>query len=199
GGTMFLDEVGELAPSLQAKLLRVLETREFHRLGAARPTRVDVRIVAATNRNLRAGGFREDLYFRLGVVTLACPPLRERAGDVRALVGVFLPDKRFAEDALRLLEAYIWPGNVRELRNVCERCAALVRGDVVAAGDLPLEVRIGRPAGASPVEVVTLREMEREMVARALAATGGHRAQAATLLGISYPTLKKKIDEFGQA
>jgi len=199
GGTLFLDEVGELAEGLQAKLLRVLETREFHRLGATKPTRVDVRIVAASNRDLHAGGFREDLYYRLSVVTIRCPPLRDREGDVRLLAQRFLAGrKRFSEEAMRLLEAYAWPGNVRELRNVCERCAVMAPGETIGTEDLPLEVRIGRtPGSVETAEVKTLREMEREMVVRALAKTAGNRTQAAKLLGISYPTLKKKIDEFG--
>jgi two-component system response regulator HydG len=196
GGTIFLDEVGELAPALQAKLLRVLETREFHRVGATKPTRVDVRIVAATNRDLRAGGFREDLYYRLSVVTLHCPALRDRPGDVRLLAGHFLGARRFTEEALAKLEAYRWPGNIRELRNVCERCAVLARGETIDVDALPLEIRLGG-APRAPGEVKTLREMEREMVARALEATEGNRTRAAKLLGITYPTLKKKIDEFG--
>ncbi len=194
GGTIFLDEVGELAPGLQAKLLRALETREFHRVGAAKPTRVDVRIVAATNRDLRTG-FREDLYYRLSVVTLHCPALRDRPGDVRLLAEQFL-GKRFTEEALERLEAYRWPGNIRELRNVCERCVVMAKGERIDADALPLEIRLGGPARA-PGEVKTLREMEKEMVARALEATGGNRTRAAKLLGITYPTLKKKVDEFG--
>ncbi|MGQ0612620.1 MAG: sigma 54-interacting transcriptional regulator [Planctomycetaceae bacterium] len=197
GGTLFLDEVGELTPGTQAKLLRVLETREFHRVGAARPTRVDVRILAATNRDLRGGGFRADLYFRLAVVTLPCPPLRERGEDVALLARRFLGEGlTFDEQALGLLRAYSWPGNVRELRNVCERCAVLARGTRIPPEELPLEVRIGREGGGEG-EVRTLREMERAMVVRALAKTGGNRTQAAKLLGITYPTLKKRIDEFG--
>jgi len=194
GGTIFLDEVGELAPGLQAKLLRALETREFHRVGATKPTRVDVRIVAATNRDLKTG-FREDLYYRLSVVTLHCPALRDRPGDVRLLAEQFL-GKRFTDEAVAKLEAYRWPGNIRELRNVCERCAVMAKGERIDADALPLEIRLGGPARA-PGEVKTLREMEEEMVARALEATGGNRTRAAKLLGITYPTLKKKIDEFG--
>jgi two-component system response regulator HydG len=200
-GTIFLDEVGELAPSLQAKLLRVLETREFHRVGATKPTRVDVRIVAATNRDLKSGDFREDLYYRLGVVTLHCPPLRERGGDIELLAAHFLGAKRFGAEALAKLRAYAWPGNVRELRNVCERCAVLYPEEELGVDALPLEVRLGRPEGMGRGEgkLLTLREMEKEMVARALEATGGNRTRAAELLGITYPTLKKKIDAFGLA
>jgi DNA-binding NtrC family response regulator len=198
-GTIFLDEVGELAPALQAKLLRVLETREFHRVGATKTTRVDVRIVAATNRDLKSGDFREDLYYRLGVVTLHCPPLRDRGKDIDTLAANFLGEKTFTEEALEKLRAYPWPGNVRELRNVCERCAVLTSGATVDVDALPLEVRIGRAEGMGRGEgkLVTLKDMEKEMVARALKATGGNRTKAAALLGITYPTLKKKIDAFG--
>ena len=198
GGTLFLDEVGELAQGLQAKLLRVLEAREFHRVGATKPTRVDVRIVAATNRDLKGEGFREDLYYRLSVVRVHCPPLREREGDVRLLAAAFLGGKSFTKKALEKLEAYPWPGNVRELHNVCERCAVLTPGDTIDVDALPLEIRLGgaAPTGVSG-EVKTLKEMEKVMVARALEATGGNRTKAAKLLGITYPTLKKKIDEYG--
>jgi len=202
GGTLLLDEVGELAPGLQAKLLRVLETREFHRVGGTKTTRVDVRIVAATNRDLRAvdGSFREDLFYRLSVVTLHCPPLRERGRDVALLAARFLGDRRrFSERALAKLGEYRWPGNIRELKNVCERCAVLASGPVIEVEELPLEIRLGREPdeGGDAAPVKTLREMEREMVVRALDATGGNRTKAAQLLGITYPTLKKRIDEFG--
>jgi transcriptional regulator with AAA-type ATPase domain/pSer/pThr/pTyr-binding forkhead associated (FHA) protein len=196
-GTIFLDEVGEMAPGLQAKLLRVLESREFHRVGATRTTRVDVRIVAATNRDLQADGFREDLFYRLSVLTLHCPPLRERPGDVRLLAELFLSGRRFTKEALAKLEAYPWPGNVRELKNICERCGILAEGEAIGVDALPLEVRLGRATEAATGEVKTLKEMEREMVVRALEATGGNRTRAAKLLGITYPTLKKKIDAFG--
>ena len=109
----------------------------------------------------------------------------------------FLNERRFSDDAMRLIEAYDWPGNVRELRNLCERCSVLAQGEVIESADLPLEVRIGHPSGGEPGSVRTLKEMEREMVVRALEATGGNRTKAAKLLGITYPTLKKKIDEFG--
>ncbi|MHC4730683.1 MAG: AAA-type ATPase lid domain-containing protein, partial [Planctomycetota bacterium] len=136
------------------------------------------------------------LYYRLSVVSVHCPPLRERAGDVRLLAQAFLGDRSFTKKALAKLDAYDWPGNVRELKNVCERCAVLARGDTVDVDALPLEIRLGHSGTtADRGEVKTLREMEAEMVARALEATGGNRTQAAKLLGITYPTLKKKIDE----
>ncbi len=198
GGTLFLDEIGELAQGLQAKLLRAIESREFHRVGSTKTTRVDVRIVAATNRDLRDGEFREDLYFRLGVVTLHCPPLRDRVDDVAVLAARFLEGKTLTPEAERAMGAYPWPGNVRELKNVCERCTVFATGPTVDLDDLPLEVRLGKPGAAKDAgEVTTLREMEKVMVARALEATAGNRTRAAKLLGITYPTLKKKIDEFG--
>ena len=197
-GTLFLDEVGELAPGLQAKLLRVLESREFRRVGASRTTRVDVRVVSATNRDLKGvDDFRDDLYYRLGVITVECPPLRDRAGDVPLLARHFLADKSFSPAAQAALQEYAWPGNVRELKNVCDRCGVLADGDVIDADALPLEVRLGGQPALATGEVKTLKEMEREMVIRALEATGGNRTKAAKLLGITYPTLKKKIDEFG--
>jgi transcriptional regulator with AAA-type ATPase domain len=195
-GTLFLDEVGELALGLQAKLLRVLETQEFRRVGATRTTRVDVRVVAATNRDLKGSpDFREDLYYRLGVITIECPPLRARGGDVDLLAAAFLPDdKRFSEGALEVLRVYAWPGNVRELKNVCDRCAVLAEGEVIEADMLPIELRLGGQPALETGEIKTLKEMEREMVIRALEATRGNRTKAAKLLGITYPTLKKKID-----
>jgi len=197
GGTLFLDEIGEMVPGLQAKLLRVLETLEFHRVGGTKPIRVDVRILAATNRDLRGGSFREDLYFRLSVVRLHCPALRERKGDVALLARTFLGGRALTAAALAKLEAYPWPGNVRELKNACERGLALARGTAIDVDDLPLDVRMGRPAPTDDGEVLSLKEMTRIHVVRALEQTKGNRTKAAELLGITYPTLKKKIDEYG--
>jgi DNA-binding NtrC family response regulator len=153
---LFLDEIGELAPEAQAKLLRALESREFTKLGDSRPTRVNVRVVAATNRNLKqeadAGHFRLDLYYRLSVVVLAIPPLRARQGDVPVLAHYFAqyfgnqlrqPALRIGPDALHALEAYAWPGNVRELRNVLERASILTPpARALAVADLPLEIQL---------------------------------------------------------
>jgi len=195
-GTLFLDEVGELAPGLQAKLLRVLETQEFRRVGATKTTRVDVRVISATNRDLKNGdNFREDLYYRLGVITIDCPPLRERTGDVKLLAEAFLKDMRFTDNAMKALAAYPWPGNIRELKNVCDRCTVLTDKQMIETETLPLEIRLGGQPALESGEVKTLKQMEREMVLRALEATGGNRTKAAKLLGITYPTLKKKIDE----
>ena len=126
-----------------------------------------------------------------------CPPLRDRDGDIELLARHFLEARTFSDAALEKLREYPWPVNVRELRNVCERCTVMAEGDVIHVAELPLEVRIGRPDGPDRDQLRTLKEMEKEMVARALDATGGNRTKAAALLGITYPTLKKKIDAFG--
>jgi len=213
GGTLFLDEVAELAPSMQVKLLRAIQEGTFFRLGAERPVVVDVRVVAATNRDLpelvNEGVFRQDLFYRLDVIGLRIPPLRERAGDVEILSRFFL--KRFAEQlgkpvpllapaAVEALAAYPWPGNVRELQNAIERLVVLRDGPEIRAADLPSEIRApgarsGAVAGRSLQEV--LAATEREMVAAALIETRGNKSAACRLLGISRPTLDKKIVDYG--
>ena len=219
GGTLFLDEIGEIDASVQVKILRVLEERRFERVGGREPVDVDVRLLAATNRNLaemvRQGKFREDLFFRLNVVTLTLPPLRDRAGDLPILVGRFL--KEFAEEnnrppltvspeVLELMAAYGWPGNVRELRNVVERMVVMARGDRLTARDLPTVVRQATPGGGVPVSRSgavsgsapgTLDDMERTMIRRALESHQGNRIAAADALGISRRTLHRKLNEFG--
>ena len=215
GGTLFLDEIGELEGGAQAKLLRALESQEFTKLGDTRPTRVNVRVVAATNRNLKqraeAGEFRPDLYYRLSVVTIEVPPLSARAGDVPALVAHFT--RHFAAklrqkplslsaEALQALEHYPWPGNVRELKNVLERAAILTPpGRPVEVDDLPLEVQLaalqtGQPNGPSD-DPRTLRNVERQHVQRMLLECGGNKTEAARLLGIAITTLYRKIQDFG--
>ena len=215
GGTLFLDEIGELEGGAQAKLLRALESQEFTKLGDTRPTRVNVRVVAATNRNLKqraeAGEFRPDLYYRLSVVTIEVPPLSARAGDVPALVAHFT--RHFAAklrqkplslsaEALQALEHYPWPGNVRELKNVLERAAILTPPDrPVEVDDLPLEVQLaalqtGQPNGPSD-DPRTLRNVERQHVQRMLLECGGNKTEAARLLGIAITTLYRKIQDFG--
>ena len=215
GGTLFLDEIGELEGGAQAKLLRALESQEFTKLGDTRPTRVNVRVVAATNRNLKqraeAGEFRPDLYYRLSVVTIEVPPLSARAGDVPALVAHFT--RHFAAklrqkplslsaEALQALEHYPWPGNVRELKNVLERAAILTPPDrPVDVDDLPLEVQLaalqtGQPNGPSD-DPRTLRNVERQHVQRMLLECGGNKTEAARLLGIAITTLYRKIQDFG--
>jgi two-component system response regulator FlrC len=206
GGTLFLDEIGELPAGLQAKLLRVLQEQRFERVGGTRTIAVDVRVIAATNRDLeaelRAGRFREDLFHRLAVFPVRLPPLRERPGDIEPLARHLLsgiarqlgrPGLRLESDALAVLRTRPWPGNVRELRNALERAAILADGELVTAGDLVP----GPAAGAvEPAFDGTLKDLEREAIRRALAATGGHRRQAAGRLGIGLRTLYDKLKEY---
>jgi DNA-binding NtrC family response regulator len=214
-GTLFLDEIGDLSPALQAKLLRVLSEGVFTRVGGTETLRMRCRVVAATHRDLEArakeGTFREDLYYRLAVVGIEVPPLRDRPEDVDLLAEAALERvaarlgrrvPRLAEDARAALRDYAWPGNVRELFNVLERAMVLLEGSVVTAADLPREVREGergerRTAPDQPAEVLTMREAEKRAVAAALHATGGRKGAAAALLGISWPTLNRKIREYG--
>jgi two-component system response regulator HydG len=214
-GTLFLDEVGEMSPAVQVKLLRAIQEGEFVRVGGTQPVRVDVRIVAATNRDLqqevREGRFREDLYYRLHVVQIRLPPLRERHGDVPLLASHFL--RRFAEEnrreiegfspeALRALEAYTWPGNVRELENAIERAVVLGRGPRVELEDLPETVREAvRAEGAAPPDRAILipfgmpmEEIERKVIEETLRHTGGDKSLAAQILGVSTRTIYRKID-----
>jgi DNA-binding NtrC family response regulator len=207
GSTLFLDEVGELDPSLQAKLLRVLQEREFTRIGAAAPTRADVRIVAASNRDLAAlvqeGRFRDDLFYRLNVIPLRLPPLRERSGDLPDLMQHFLASfaGRYGKgappvppDIAEAARAYPWPGNVRELRNVLERGAVVAAGDVVKLADLGLPAPAGKaPAAAGPA---TLEDVERRHIADVLGHASGNVSQAARLLGIDRVTLYNKIRKY---
>jgi len=208
GGTLFLDEIGEMESDSQVKLLRVLETGTFFRVGGTRPQRVDVRLVAATNRDLaeamRAGQFRQDLYYRINTITVQLPPLRERRDDVGLLARHFVEThatygrKRLSPDALALLEAYTWPGNVRELVHAIERGVILAKGEEVLPEDLPPEV-----AGASPVPAAvgaaagTLESLERTHIVSTLRQVGGHRGKAAALLGIDPKTLYRKIHGYG--
>jgi transcriptional regulator with PAS, ATPase and Fis domain len=213
-GTVFLDEIGDLAPDLQPKLLKVLETKTFRRLGGTRELEVDVRLLAATNRDLhaeeRAGRFREDQIYRLSVFPLTIPPLRERSrDDVLELVHASVRDlhRRHPESpdelsarALDLLLGYAWPGNVRELRNAVERALVLARGaDQVGPEHLPEQVRAPGSAKAQRQdwEVLTLEEVQRRHTERTLHLTGGNRTLAAEKLGISRATLHAKIKEYG--
>jgi len=210
GGTVLLDEVSEMPVSLQPKLLRVLQEREVDRLGDTRPLRVDVRVIATTNRNLSAlveeGRFRPDLFYRLDVVPLTLPPLRERREDIPDLVEHFVhkhapPSRavRLSEELLRRLMEYDWPGNVRELENVIRRILVLSSGPV--AGVEALEAREladkKTAPGSFPAEGVTLRDMEKQLLEKTLNATGGNRTRAAEILGVSLRTVRNKIREFG--
>ncbi|MEQ8762380.1 MAG: sigma-54 dependent transcriptional regulator, partial [Planctomycetota bacterium] len=209
GGTLFLDELGELPLEVQAKLLRVLEEREVRPLGGESTLPIDIRVVTATHRDLKeeiaAGRFREDLYYRLGVLRLAVPALRDRASDVRLLAESFLatiaPDggRRFSDEAIARLEAYAWPGNVRELRNVVERLAILSTGEVIDASDLPPDLGAPSPKAMDGGDVITLKEAERRAIVAAWKATGGKKGETAERLGISWPTLNKKMKEYGIA
>lgn len=213
GGTFFLDEVGEMSPALQVKLLRALQEREVVPVGATDPVPVDVRIIAATNRDLedevRRGGFRADLYYRINVIALHLPPLRERADDVPLLAEHFL--KRFAErddgraltvaeDALEALMRYDWPGNVRELENALERAAVLCRGEVIEREEL--SERITEPPPMRLVSDVphanpTLELVERSYILYVLQAEDGNKARAAEVLGIDPSTLYRKLNRYG--
>jgi len=222
GGTVFLDEVGELRPDLQVRLLRVLQERVVQRLGSSKVHPVDVRVLAASNRELqteiRAGRFREDLYYRLAVFPVRLPSLREREGDAELLANHFL--ERFAElhrcdigglsqDALRAIRGYPWPGNVRELENVMERAAILEDGSSVTLASLPEEVqlcvadvlvpraRVGAEGEAQSDQILSMAEEERRILARALRITGWNVTEAAARLGIGRATLYRRIDAYG--
>jgi DNA-binding NtrC family response regulator len=220
GGTLFLDEIGELPQALQAKLLRLLQEKEYERLGSDRTQRADIRLVAATHRDLsaliRAGTFREDLYYRLKVISIKIPPLREREGDILPLAE-WLLDKHAAEstrappqlsgEVKQALRRYPWPGNVRELSNVMERCV-LLAGDIVGLCDLPEELMGG--VMASEAAAVTETEdlfglpfneavtaARRLIVARALEQAGGHQTKAAERLGVTQPYLSRLVKQLG--
>ncbi|HVR08941.1 MAG TPA: sigma-54 dependent transcriptional regulator, partial [Thermoanaerobaculia bacterium] len=215
-GSLFLDEISELYPELQVKLLRVLEERQVMRVGGSELIDVDFRLIAATNRDLEKevadGRFREDLYYRLKVVTLRIPPLRERPSDIPPLLEHFLvqfcqehgkPPKVLSSETLELLSRYAWPGNVRELKNVMESVVIFHQEGEVTVGDLPPEVRDSSTlstAGAPVQSVVggprTMAEIERQAILETLGRTGGHRARAADLLGIGLRTLQRKLKEY---
>ena len=219
GGTLFLDEIGEIDASIQVKLLRFLGERTFERLGSNKTLTADVRLLAATNKNLaglvQEGRFREDLFFRLKVVEIALPPLRARVADISMLAQTFLgefarengkPVQGFKPEAMELLERYRWPGNVRELRTAVEHAVVLCRGEIVSPRDLPLTVRgeetlpplsaaaraiTGSGAGAKAD--LTVKEVEKELIIRALKDTSGNRTAAAKKLGLSRRTLHRKL------
>jgi len=212
GGTLFLDEVGDLPPPLQPKLLRALEEGEIRRVGATRSTMVDVRVVAATNRDLDeevgGGRFREDLYWRLNGLGLHVPPLRERSSDIPVLVDHFLDRTaaqpghrvRFTSETMALLVAYPWPGNVRELRSVVERAATLSDARQLAPDSLPDRVRKGGMIRATIAEAavrhLSLREVERAYLLEILRMTGGNKSRAAEILGLDRKTLYRKLQEY---
>jgi len=217
GGTLFLDEIGEIPLTLQAKLLRVLEEQSFRRLGGLKDIRVDVRFIAATNKNLREavreGAFRQDLYFRLNVIQIVIPPLRERREDILPLVEFFIDhyNRKFKRhiqgvtpEAAELLLAHDWPGNVRELRNAIERAMILEEGSHIAPASLPIAISKAEPAPAGPragvVEIpetgLPLAENEKLLLLRALEKTNGNQTQAAKLLKITRDTLRYKMKKY---
>ena len=216
GGTLFLDEVGDMPLTTQVKMLRVLENREINRLGSNQAIPVDIRVVAATNKNLleevSAGRFREDLYFRLKVVSLELPPLRERTVDIPPLAESFLAElveqhgtgvRGFSPEVLRVLQAHPWPGNVRELRNVVENMVVTGTHEILQLSDLPpgLDTEAAPPpqpsaGGGAQLAGMTAREVEREHIRQTLELVNGHRKQAAQMLGIGERTLFRKIKEY---
>jgi DNA-binding NtrC family response regulator len=208
GGTLFLDEVGDIGPKLQLDLLRVLEERKLHRVGGNETIDIDVRIIAATNRDLRKaaaeGKFREDLFYRLNVIPVVVPPLRQRREDIPLLVEHFLErlavemKKRIdglSADAMNALMAHDWPGNVRELRNVLERGAVVAPGPVIQLNDLGLPSKTDAPP--RPGTLASLEEVEKRHVAAVLAHTGGNVSQSARILGIDRVTLYNKMRKYG--
>ena len=213
GGTVFLDEIGDMSLPLQAKILRVLQEREIERVGGSAPIGVDVRLIAATHRDLEqdvaTGRFREDLYYRLAVVTVALPPLRERGDDLRLLAEHYVahyareygrPVHAIARDALALLRGYRWPGNVRQLRNVLESAVLQADGAVLLPAHLPQDaLRERSQAPAAEDGLLTLSELERRHIRRVLTESGGQMNVAAEILGIHRNTLRRKLSEYGIA
>ena len=211
-GTLFLDEISELPLMLQAKILRAIQEKEVRRVGANKPIAVDVRIIAATNRHLteevKAKRFREDLYYRLNVIELCLPPLRERREDILLLVDVFM--KKCAEvlgkqiqgvsgSALAMLVDYVWPGNVRELENVIERAVTLTRSEKIVPDDLPVAIQGTRGdrrlLDDAADRTLSLVEVEKEYILKILEKTGGNKYQAAQMLGIDRKTLYRRLGE----
>jgi DNA-binding NtrC family response regulator len=215
GGTLFLDEVGDVSPAIQAKLLRAIEQKEVLRVGSSQVIQVDVRILAATNQDLKARvaekAFREDLFYRLNVFGIFVPPLRERREDIPRLCEHLLErlgresgsaPRRLSPPALKALLAYRWPGNVRQLRNALETASLICGGDVIEAADLPPEVTDAAvpPTSSEPIPLPasrTLTEIERDAIRDALAKTGGNKTRASKLLGIGLRTLHRKVKEYG--
>jgi DNA-binding NtrC family response regulator len=215
GGTLFLDEIAELPLPLQPKLLRVLQEREVRPLGATKSERVDVRLLTATNRQLekrlKDGSFREDLFYRLNVIHIALPPLRDRTEDVLPLAEHFLTRsaqragkalKGFKESTKKVLLAYAWPGNVRELENVVERAVALAEGEIVTPEDMPPPMRDRKNQDrltTALAQGLTLDQLEREYIQRVLEAEGGNKTRAAQRLGLDRKTLYRKLEEYASA
>jgi DNA-binding NtrC family response regulator len=211
GGTLFLDEIGEIDATVQVKLLRFLGERTFERVGSNKTLSADVRLVAATNKQLeelvKAGKFREDLYFRLRVVEIVLPPLRARTGDIPLLAQRFLREfarengkavNDFTADALEALMNFSWPGNVRELRTAIEHAVVLSRGERISRRDLPPALRGGAAgdAGMLPGKALTVKDAEKQLIVRALKETEGNRTRAALKIGMSRRTFHRKLHEY---
>jgi transcriptional regulator with PAS, ATPase and Fis domain len=206
GGTVFLDEIGDIDPNFQLKLLRFLQEKEVRPLGASRPKKVDVRVIAATNRDLKKmaeeGKFREDLWYRLNVVEIALPPLRERHGDIEHLASNFLKryneryglDARLTETGLKALEEYTWPGNVRQLQHLIERLTILAPGGRLTGEEVREAIRMSTGGDANGE---TLAETEADQIRKVLTATNGNKSRAARILGIERKTLYRKLERMG--
>jgi two-component system, NtrC family, response regulator len=213
GGTLFLDEIGEISPAIQVKLLRFLQEHEFERVGGNQTIRVDVRVIAATNRNLpeevAKGRFREDLFYRLNVVGLEMPPLRDRRTDIPALAKFFLDRyakentkdiEGFTPETMDLLTAYDWPGNVRELENAIERSVVLTSGPLIEVRALPANIRPRlTPQGMPVIPGTTLADIEKYAILETLKSTGGSTSRAAELLGISVRTIQYRLHQYNEA
>ena len=213
GGTVFLDEIGDMSPGLQGKLLRFLESKTFRRVGGTEDIRVDVRVVAATNRVLedlmKAGKFREDLYYRLNVMPIDIPPLREREEDILALVDHFVDHfnaefrkevKGLSPEAEETLTRYAWPGNVRELRNVIERAMLLTAGDTIQPEELMIRTGDLKPAAKNfqlPADGISIEEVEKSLVLQALDRAGGNQSRAARLLGLTRDQVRYRMKQYG--
>jgi DNA-binding NtrC family response regulator len=214
GGTLFLDEIGEITPAIQVKLLRFLQEHEYERVGSGQTVRVDVRVLAATNKDLKAevaaGRFREDLFYRLNVVSLEMPALRERRSDIPALARFFLDryakenDRQIdgiAANAMDAMMRYDWPGNVRELENAIERAVVMANGSVIESRHLPAAIQPSQPAGsgAPVVPGASLAELERYAILETLRATHGSTSRAARILGISVRTIQYRLHSYSAA
>ena len=206
GGTIFLDEIGDVSPAIQMKLLRVLQDHEITRLGENKPRKVDVRVIAATNRNLEQkvadGVFREDLYYRLCVFNISLPALRDRREDILPLGRGFvkrcserlsMPELRLHPSCLEPLVSYDWPGNIRELENAVEHAAIICTGGEIMPENLPAQVTAPRKRSGRDERMQTLAELELEYIEHVLRQTGGHRSDAARILGISEATLYRRL------
>jgi two-component system NtrC family response regulator len=212
GGTLFLDEIGDLRIDLQAKILRALQERHVDRVGDAHPVPVDVRVIAATNKDIerlvKEGNFREDLYYRLSVIPIHMPPLRERKDDIPLLahhfVKKFNPSQEVSLDreALALLTAYGWPGNVREIENAIERASVLKRGNTITPAELPDKIKKEKNSVENivlnlPDEGISLEDLEKNLIIKALERNKGNQTRAAEYLGITRPTLIYRMEKYG--